>query len=152
MSRFWPCSTPLSKCYHVDSMLSFWQRVFLRPALPVSHMKTPGNIRQSRWKTLVPSHLLMWISTAMRCQWLTENNEMSHYHNFPDLDEWVFSVGAKIVHCPLNIPHVIFLLGLCVFQPKHFLIKKITMTKTLIKGRMYGIRVKYCSFSNYVLN
>lgn len=26
-----------------------------------------------------------------------ENNEMGHYHNFPDLDEWFSHLGAEMV-------------------------------------------------------
>lgn len=42
-------------------------------------------------------------STMMWCQWVIQselkNNEMPHYHNFPDLDEWFSNSG---LHCPLK--------------------------------------------------
>lgn len=74
--------------------------LFLRPALPVSHMKMPRNVRQSRWKTFNGFSAIqsVYVNIQIDVMSVTDsevvNNEMPHYHNFPDLDEWFSHSGC----------------------------------------------------------
>lgn len=93
MSRCGPCSAPP------------WERHFADNLQPLSEACTSclthENTRKRSTKQVKNTSAIQSVHVNIQSSVMsvsdsqTENNKMSHYHNFPDLDEWVSHCGSK---------------------------------------------------------
>lgn len=144
MSRCGPCSTPL------------WERHFADNLQPLSEACTSclthENTRNRLTKQVKNTSAIQSVHANIQSNVMsvtdsqTENNKMSHYHNFPDLDEWVSHCGSKngAEFFQHSLSHLLAL-SVCISVKTFLILMTMTKTQILIKVRIYGIRVQLSS-------